>query len=286
MIDWKEAAEELRFVENKSWTQIANEMQHHFPGLDSQQILEKVRRYLRSCDQYKENAPEKQEIIGVIGDTHFPFAHPNYIRFLEDTFNKYRVTRIVHIGDLVDHHAISRFQTEVDAYSATNEFELAQKDVEIITRAFPKMDITLGNHCLIPERQCATLGIPTSYLKGYKELWNLPKGCNVHEQIIINNVLYEHGIGTSGKTGAIDKATNQMMSCVIGHSHAFGGAGYRSNAKTLIFGLNVGCGIDIDRYAFRYGRYNKNRETLGCGIVFSESNAIFVPMDRRYFRSK
>lgn len=285
-MDWKEKAEELRFNQHKSWAQLAGELQEYFPDLDRQQTLEKARGYLRQAEEYKKINPiqEKTEVIGIIGDTHFPFVHPNYIHFLEDTFNKYKVTRIIHCGDLCDNHAISRFQTEVDAYSATTEFELAQKNVEIYTRAFPEADVLLGNHCLIPARQCATLGIPQQFLKGFKELWKLPKGWNVQEQIIINDVLYEHGTGTSGKNGALDKAVNQMMSCVIGHSHSFGGCQYKSNSKSLIFGLNIGCGVDIDRYAFRYGKYNKNRETLGCGIVFNSSNAIFVPMGDKYFR--
>ena len=49
--------------------------------------------------------------------------------------------------------------------------------------------------------------------------------------------------------------------------------------------MNVGCGIDIDAYAFAYGKYDKNRPTLGCGIVFDSGNAIFVPMGKEYFRN-
>lgn len=280
---WKAEAERLRFEDGKSWTDIANSLAGYFPNKTEYQIRETIRTHLRKSERYQNN---KQEIVGVIGDTHFPFAHPNYIHFLEETFQRYRVTRIIHVGDVCDNHAISRHLTEADADSAVTEFEAAQKDIEIYARAFPKVEVTLGNHCLIPARQCATLGIPQNFLKGFEELWNLPKGWKAKERVLIDRVVYEHGIGTAGKTGAIDKATNQMMSCVIGHSHSFAGVQYRSNAESLIFGMNVGCGIDIDKYAFRYGKYNKNREILGCGIVFNESNAIFVPMGAKWFRNK
>jgi hypothetical protein len=186
----------------------------------------------------------------------------------------------------VDNHAISRHLTETDACDPCTEHELASKNVELYVRAFDEVHVCLGNHDTIPERQAATLGIPRQFLKGFKELWNLPKKWTVDEQYIINDVLYEHGINATGKTGALDKAVNAMQSCVVGHSHSFGGCQYKSNSKFLIFGMNVGCGVDIDRYAFRYGKYNKNRETLGCGIVFDSANAIFVPMGERYFRKQ
>lgn len=256
--------------------------------MDIDTVKERIRRHIRSTERYKQtraiNRPEKQEIVGIIGDTHFPFAHPNYLPFLQNTFEKYGVTKIVQIGDLADHHAISRHQTDTEAVSATTEFEVAYRDVERYISAFPKVDVTLGNHCLIPVRQCATLGIPQGFLKSFKDLWQLPDGWTVQEQTIINNVLYSHGIGSSGKNGALNKATDSMQSCVIGHQHSFGGVQYKSNSRSLIFGLNVGCGIDIDAYAFAYGKYNRNRETLGCGIVFDSANAIFVPMEEKYFR--
>lgn len=51
--NWKEEAERLRFDLNKPWAAIAGEMQSLFPGMDKQQILEKVRGYLRTHDRYK-----------------------------------------------------------------------------------------------------------------------------------------------------------------------------------------------------------------------------------------
>jgi len=225
------------------------------------------------------------EVVGIIPDMHYPFAHPNHLEFLTDTFEEHGVTRIVCIGDLVDFHAVSRFQTETDAISATGEFELARKCVDEITRAFPSVEYVFGNHCTIIERQAATLGIPKFFLKEYKALLGLPDGWNVSDRIIINDVLYEHGIGCTGVNGAINKAVTSMQSCAIGHSHAFGGCQYRSNSKHLIFGLQVGCLVDIEAYAFRYGKHSKNRETLGAGIVKSSTEAYFVPLGKKYLRS-
>jgi hypothetical protein len=227
----------------------------------------------------------KDEVVGVIPDRHAPFAHPNHLEFLYDTFNAWKVTRIVCIGDLVDWHAVSRFQTETDAMGTTTEYELAKEDVARVAKMFPVLDYIYGNHCTIIERRAAEVGVPAFALKAYRELMDFPDKWSVADRIIIDNVLYEHGIGCTGVNGAINKSMAAMQSCVIGHSHSFGGCLYRSNSKNLIFGLNSGCGIDIEAYAFRYGKHSKHRETLGCGIVKNSSEAYFVPMRSRYLRS-
>src|SRR5882672_3904939 len=38
-------------------------------------------------------------IVGIIGDTHEPFTHKQYLDFCYDTFNKHKVNRLIHIGD-------------------------------------------------------------------------------------------------------------------------------------------------------------------------------------------
>jgi len=233
----------------------------------------------------KKIEPVKNEVVGVIPDRHAPFAHPNHLAFLQDTFEQYGVTKVVCIGDLVDWHAISRFQTETDALGTTSEYTLAKADANKVYLAFPDAHYVIGNHCTIIERRAAEVGIPTFALKGYKELLGMPDGWTVSDQVIINDVLYEHGIGCTGVNGAINKAVSAMQSCVIGHAHSFGGVQYRSNSRNLIFGMNVGCGIDIEQYAFRYSKHNKNRETMGCGIVKSSTEAYFIPMGAKYLRS-
>lgn len=44
------------------------------------------------------------------------------------------------------------------------------------------------------------------------------------------------------------------------------------------------CGIDIQAYAFAYGKHDKDRPILGCAIVFNSGYAEFIPMPSEYFR--
>lgn len=292
--DWKSKAEQLKFDESKSWREVANEIKSlYFPSTPYEKVIEKVRTHIRGTDRYKAhrivtgNPAESEESrpVGVFSDPHIPFDHPNYLKFVCDTFKKYNVGQIVCLGDLVDHHALSRFQTEPCAKGAYDELDMSIERVKEYVKVFQNVKMCRGNHDAIPVRQAAAVGIGERYLKPFSEVLGLPATWEIEDEFIINNVLYKHGINCTGKDGALNTAIQERMSTVIGHSHAFGGVKYSANKRSLIFGMNTGCGIDVDAYAFAYGKYDKNRPTIGCGIVFNESNAIFVPMGREYFRS-
>jgi len=286
-LDWKQEAERLKFVENKTWREIFNQLADSVPNSSYEQARNKIRDYIRGCEQYKqqkEKVAQVNKAIGVIGDLHIPFDHPNYLQFLQDTFAQYNVGQIISCGDLIDNHAISRHQTETCAKSAYDELDASITRLKTYVKAFPKVKICQGNHDNILERQAATLGIGKRFLKSFNDLLELPNGWQIEEEFIIDNVLYRHGINCSGKDGALNAAIQERISLVMGHSHSFGGCKYSANKRDIIFGLNAGCGIDIDAYAFAYGKHAKYRPTLGCGIVFDRSNAIFVPMGEKYFR--
>ena len=94
----------------------------------------------------------------------------------------------------------------------------------------------------------------------------------------LDGVLYEHGTGSSGKDAAFNRAVAQRCSVVMGHIHSFAGVKYHANPFSRIFGLNVGCGLDIRLYAFEYAKMTVHRPVLGCGIVVDGDVGLFVPM--------
>lgn len=278
MSDWKAKAERLKFDEGKSWSQVCDALAPDFPGLNHNQIYEKVRSYIRRCDRYKSDAP-----ILAFSDPHCPFDHPNFPYFLQETAKKYKAGQVICLGDMVDNHALSRFGAEPCALGAYSELDLAIQRLKIYTTLFSEVDYVPGNHDLRPSRQAATVGIGSRFLKDLHDVLELPEGwvCKGSE-FIQDGVNYSHGINCGGKNGAINKALYERMSCVIGHSHSFGGVQYSANSRDTVFGLNVGCGVNRDAYAFAYGKHSKQKETLGCGIIFNNQSAIFVPMGKEF----
>lgn len=281
-MDWKTESITMHFDDNISYAEIGKRL---FPDMNYKEAGEKIRGYIRTTERYAEEHSKNGIIRGVFGDPHVPFNHPNYFKFVKDTFKRFGVKETICDGDIVDQHAISRFISSTSAKGVSDEHKAAKYELNKMFDYFRKGKLCLGNHDLIFERQAATLGIGKEFLKSFREVYDIPKSWDISEEYIIDDVVYKHGINCLGKNGALNAAIQERMSTVIGHSHSFGGCQYSANKRNIIFGLNAGCGIDIKKYAFEYGKHSKFRPTLGCGIVFNSSSAIFVPMGAEYFRS-
>lgn len=278
--NWKQRVEELRYTEGKSWAEIAQEMQGEFPDLSLVQVREKCRDHCRRLDAYKD---KQGKPVLVFSDIHTPFDAKRFPDFLKDTYKRFGCGRVICLGDIVDNHVISGHMTEPCALGAYTELDLAISRLKIYTALFPEVDYCKGNHDLRIDRMAASVGIGQRYLKDYHDVLELPDGWVCRgDEFIADGVLYSHGMDAAGKNGAINKAQRERMSVAVGHSHAFGGCQQSANKRDAVFGLNVGCGIDDDAYAFAYGKHSRYRVTLGCGVVFSSEEALFVPMGRQY----
>lgn len=279
-MDWKEKAEKLRFVDGLSWSALAVAMQSDFPDLSLSQVREKARDHCRSLEKYKHKSGKP---VLVFSDIHAPFDLRRFPDFLKSVYDRFGCGRVVCLGDIVDHHAISRHSKEACAWGAYDELDKAIDRLKIYSLMFPEVDYVVGNHDIRPELLAKDMGIGTRYFKSFNEILELPDTWVCHgDELIVDDVLYCHGINCVGKNGAINKAIAERMSVCIGHSHGFGGVAFSSNKRDTIFGLNVGCGIDEDKYAFAYGRHTKHRSTIGCGVVFGSDNAIFIPMSKSH----
>ena len=222
---------------------------------------------------------ESSSNVLVIGDTHLPFCHKDYLEFCKGVYRDYDCKTVVHIGDEVDNHAISFHNSDPDGLSAGMEATHAQEGLNEWYKAFPEVTVIVGNHGALPYRQALANGIPKKFLRTYEEIWEAPDGWMWVHSAVIDGVLYEHGTGSSGKNAALNRAIDNRMSCVIGHVHSWGGVQYTANVDSTIFGMNVGCGIDNDSYAMAYGKPFTKKPTLGCGVVTDKGRrGIFVPM--------
>jgi len=217
--------------------------------------------------------------IGIIGDTHEPFCLKGYRDFCYDTFNSFGVDEIIHIGDEVDNAALSYHEKNPDMPNADREADMAMEAMKKWYKTFPDVRVCVGNHSALPFRQATTVGLPKRMLKTYEEIWEAPKGWEWQLNFTIDEVLYTHGIGAGGANGALKLAMKNRQSTVIGHSHSFGGVNYSASYRDMLFGMNVGCGIDHEHMAFAYGKDFASKPTIGCGIVNEGHTALFVPMD-------
>jgi len=96
----------------------------------------------------------------IIGDTHCPGMRRGYVDFLKRVADNYDVSRVVHIGDLVDWASISFHEKSPALSNATVEYAKALRQVASLARAFPQADWLVGNHDALTERQAVGAGLP------------------------------------------------------------------------------------------------------------------------------
>lgn len=219
-----------------------------------------------------------KERVLVLSDLHAPYSHPDALDFLSDVAQEFKPTKIVCIGDEVDFHAISFHDHETELYSAGREYDAALVFMKQLYKLFPKVQCCISNHTARPYRVAQKAGLPSRMILDYKRLLDAPNTWSWHQRIIIEDTVYEHGEGLSGRNGAWKGMVENKMSTVIGHLHSYGSVQYSKSPFNQTFAMNVGCLIDPDSLAFAYGNKYRNKATLGCGVVIEGQSAYFVRM--------
>ena len=215
----------------------------------------------------------------IIGDTHAPAMLNSYPDFLAECYEAWGCDRVVHIGDIADNCALSFNLKKPQQKDPLREFEQAMSQIETLVSYFPKADLMLGNHDVLPYRWCNEVGIPVEMMKDFGSIFNLPSGWKVHQrygQLEIDGVIYQHG--DRGRSSAILNAKDEFCSVVQGHHHAKAGIEFTANRNHRVFGMQVGCGTDWRHHQQEYGVKYSKKPIIGCGIVIDGVTPIFEPM--------
>jgi metallophosphoesterase superfamily enzyme len=212
--------------------------------------------------------------ILIIGDLHCPFEAPGYLTFCQETQEKFDCGTVIFIGDLFDFHAMSYHESDPDGFSGGREYEKAIEAIKWWQVAFPDAIITVGNHDLIPHRKAYTHGVPSRLTPTFQQIFDAPPGWKFAKRFTLYNILFIHGTNN-----AKSRAQQTRMSVVQGHLHSEHSVQWWQSDLDRIFAMQVGCGVDNDSYAMRYGRDFAKRPVLGCGVVLDSGKIpLVVPM--------
>ena len=217
----------------------------------------------------------------VIGDTHLPAEHPDYLAFCAAVKRKYRCGNVLHVGDFVDWHAVSFHETDPDLPSAGDELSLGQHRTQQWAKAFPRMHICAGNHDKLSERRMRAHGLPKAFLKQYNDIIGAPRSWVWHPSYYEFElgcgmpVVMQHGISSSLEAGKLKLRTASLVS---GHHHSTAGVAWNTAPDWRLFYLAVGCGVDMMHPAMAYADQGVLKmPTLGCGVIL-EGYAAHIPM--------
>ena len=196
-------------------------------------------------------------------DLHAPFIKDGVLDFCLEQKKKYKCDTVIFAGDLVDGHAWSYHEHDVDGYSVGDEIKAARKQLKPWFKAFPKAISLLGNHDLLIERKARTIGLSKHFLKDFGSVIEAPKNWKFKLEFTQDDVLYKHG-----NTGdAFKVAKESRISTCQGHFHAKTFVQWSVSEKDAIFGLQVGWGADRHLYAFDYGKPFANKPIISCGLI-------------------
>jgi len=204
--------------------------------------------------------------ILVIGDLHLPAVRKGYLEFCQDLYEQWGCNRVVFIGDVIDHHAISFHAKHPQMPGPTDEYELALECVQEWYKAFPKANVCRGNHDDRIVRLAESVGIPETFLQPLNKLYQTP-GWVWDWDFVIDDIYFFHGEGCSGIHPAFNAAKKMLLSTVMGHIHTAAGVKWLANPKRRIFSMDVSTGIDDRKMAFAYGKHAKQRSMLGAGVI-------------------
>lgn len=213
--------------------------------------------------------PPNTEVIGVIGDTHEPFTLDGYRDFCYDTFKRYKVTHVIHIGDVIDGHSWSYHEPDPDGMSPGEELEQAKDNIAEWVKLFPRMDVIWGNHDRLFMRKAFTSKIPRQMIMDFQDILGCP-WWDFKERAVYDGVQYIHGEGATART----RARKDLMSTVQGHRHPESYTEWIVGETYRIFGMQVGCGVDRKAYAFNYAK-DHPKPSIGVGIITDHGQQAF-----------
>jgi hypothetical protein len=204
----------------------------------------------------------------VIGDLHFPFCHPDTLRFLKAVKSRYKPDRVIQIGDEIDGHAWSFHDADPDLHSPGDELGKAKWWIDKLYKLFPKMDLLESNHGSLFYRKQKAHGLPRDIFKRYNEIYDVGATWTWHFDLTITlsngSPCYFH----HGKSSDVMKTSQSMgMSTVQGHFHEKFGIQYWANSLDLYFAAQTGCLVDDDSLAMSYNNANLKRPLIGSLII-------------------
>jgi len=218
-------------------------------------------------------------VILCFSDTHYPANHPDTYRFLEAVANKYKPTRVMQLGDLIDGHSLSNHDHNPDMPSPGEEVERTISLLQYLYGLFPKVDCLWGNHCLLFERRALKYGLPRCALRDLKDIIKAPSGWQWHNDLRINvdkdkQIYFTH----YRSSGLMALAQWEGCSALQGHYHHLHQLSYwRNSSGNVLWNGFCGALVDDQHMAMLYAKNILKRSSLGCTVIVN-GNPILIPL--------
>lgn len=223
----------------------------------------------------------------IVSDTQKPFHATKALEFVQYVKRHYKISdeNLFHAGDETDQYWGSGYKKNPNAlHTPSQEIAAVRYELERWYKAFPKMRLAISNHGVRYFKKACEAEIPSEVIRSYQELIRAPDGWKwAHEWKITSGRMpwrLIHGMGYSGQNGHRNAAMDAGMSTAIGHLHSHAGISHINTNGLRIWGMNTGCLIDVEAYAFEYGKDSRFKPCLGIGLVLNHGTTpLWIPYD-------
>lgn len=227
----------------------------------------------------------KKSNVIIVSDPHLPAVKDGYFEFIRDTKRKYQCGSDLFIGDIYDFAAMSFHQKNPKMPSAEDEFNKAYKMVRRWYKLMPNAVVMTGNHDDLPQRQAEACGILDRMINGLNDVFDTPnwdwkpRYYRYVTEEFGSKIIFSHGdCGKGGLHAAMKNAKEHFTSYVQGHLHSQAGVNWFANEGNLVFGMNVGAGMNWETLAMDYGRKFTAKPVISCGVI-ADGIPMVIPMD-------
>lgn len=209
-----------------------------------------------------------------ISDIHIPFENKRALHFFKSLKKDFEIpdSNIYSVGDILDLYNFSRWPKSPEAKHTVNqELDLARERIRKWVHAFPEMKIAESNHDQRIMKAAIGAQLPSQVIRGIEEIFEFPKNWQIKKQYVIMANKWE-GLCYHGEepfASALQAAISYGINVIEGHKHSIAGVQYTESRMQELWGLDTGCAIDREAYAFEYGDKSKKKPILGGGIVIN-----------------
>ena len=218
----------------------------------------------------------------IISDTHIPYQHIDYLKFLSCIKSSFISSRdlIFHIGDEVDQHAMSMHTHDPDLPSPGDETAKAFREIHRkggLYDLFPSVRVCESNHGSMIYRRAKISGIPASYIKPYAEALQTPLWSWKEDYLLETNLGLVYIC--HGKTSVSNKLCKEEgASTIQGHFHSKFEITWYQTTLASRFSMYIGALADRDSLAMAYGRIYIPKIINGVGLLSMEGVPHLIKM--------
>lgn len=233
--------------------------------------------------------PKANRKVLILSDIHAPFQDNEAIEIAVNYGKKNKIDTVLLNGDIVDFHAISRWQSDPRTRSIKEELLATKKILEYIRKSFPKALIIykLGNHDIRLEDYMInkapelldTEFWQIEYLLEFEKYKIVKVGSLDYIKLGKLKVIHGHEY-KGGFVAPVNPARGLFLrtkeSCLQSHVHRTSEHTEKTIGGKVIVCFSIGCLSDLQPNYNRYNNYN-----LGFAMVEVESNGNFTVHNKK-----